>query len=116
MPRGRQTQKRQADAIEAPANTTGKRYIADLNSAKYGLSRPIRITVRAVDDEYIVAFTEAELSRSGKTLDEAIDWLQSSVVTLYDSLKARAPRLGPLPDRQLRVLETYLVEKSNPKA
>jgi hypothetical protein len=69
-----------------------------------------------VDDEYIVTFTEAELSRSGETIDEAIDWLRSSVVTLYDSLKARAPRLGPLPDRQLRVLETYLVEKSNPKA
>jgi hypothetical protein len=66
MPRGPQSRKRPADVIDAPADTTGKRYIADLNSAKYGLSRPIRITVRAVDDEYIVAFTEAELSRSGK--------------------------------------------------
>ena len=101
MPRGRQTQERPADTVEAPVNTTEKRYIADLKSAKYALSRPIGITVRAVDDEYIVAFTEAELSRSGKTLDEAIDWLQSSVVTLFDSLKARAQTLGPLPGRQL---------------
>jgi hypothetical protein len=90
MPRGPEGQKRPADVIDAPANATEKRYIADLNSAKYGLARPIGITVRAVDDEYIVTFTEAELSRSGKTIDDAIDWLQSSVVRFAESTGAEA--------------------------
>jgi hypothetical protein len=91
--------------------------ISDIGSEKYKLAYPINASLRQEDtDEYVASFGEAELSRSGDTPKEAIDWLKSSVVTVYDLFKNRnADQLGPLPTRQLRVLGNYLVAKSNPK-
>jgi hypothetical protein len=90
----------------------------ELSSNKYFLSSPISITIHQdYDDEYTATFSEAELSRSAETAKEAIEWLKSSIVTLYDLLKKRSPeQLGPLPLRQLRVLGKYLVEVPDSKA
>jgi hypothetical protein len=87
-------------------------------TGKYALRRPITVTLKEEnDDEYIACFEEAMLSRSGETPRQAIDWLKSSVVTLYDVLKKKDPKkLGPLPSRQLKVLGDYLVAEPNPKA
>jgi hypothetical protein len=89
-----------------------------LESQKYKLRKPIVITLREnADDEYIASFTEAELSRSGESPREAVEWLKSSIVTLYELLAKRPRRqLGPLPTRQLLVLGEYLVKKPYPKA
>jgi len=91
--------------------------ISDLGSNKYVLTAPLVIALKQeYDDEYVASFVKAELSRSGETPVEAIDWLKSSIVTLYDLLKKRNPeQLGPLPTRQFQVLGEYLVAKPNPK-
>ena len=90
-------------------------FLTDLNDDKYKLSSPITITLQQEsEDEYIVSFPEAELSRSGETAREALDWLKSSMVSLYELYKV-APRLGPLPTRQLRVLGKYIVAKPHSK-
>ena len=90
--------------------------ISDLGTNKYALTTPLVIALKQEhDDEYVASFVKAELSRSGETPMEAIDWLKSSVVTLYELLKKRAPeQLGPLPTRQLQILGEYLVAKPNP--
>jgi hypothetical protein len=89
--------------------------IYDLENAKYGLKKPMLVTAKADDQkEWLVAFPEAELSRSGDSLDEALSWFKSSVVELYELFKEQS-QLGPLPKKQLEVLGQYLVAKPNPK-
>ena len=85
---------------------------------KYALRHPILVTLKeAADDEYVACFEEAKLARSAETAREAINWLKSSIVTLYDVLRKKDLKtLGPLPTRQLKVLGEYLVAELNPKA
>jgi hypothetical protein len=98
--------------------SSGEFNLHNLDSEKYILSCPITVTLsQDYDDEYVASFAEAEVSRSGETPKEAVDWLKSSLVTLYDLLKKKHPEhLGPLPSRQLGVLGKYLVEMPDPKA
>jgi hypothetical protein len=82
-----------------------------LDSAEYQLRKPICVGLKEkADDEYIATFAEAELSRSGDTPQEALAWLKSSIVELYELFKGE-DQLGPLPQRQLRVLEQYIDKK-----
>jgi hypothetical protein len=84
---------------------------------RYALRTPITVALKEVHGEYVASFEEAELSRSGETALDAVDWLQSSIVTLYETLsKKHLKELGPLPKRQLQVLREYLVAEPDPKA
>jgi hypothetical protein len=105
------------DFYNADSNPGAKVVLLNLDG-KYALRRPIMVTLNEENNgEYIACFEEAMLSRSGETAREAIDWLRSSIVTLYDLLKEKDPKkLGPLPSRQLKVLGNYLVAEPNPKA
>lgn len=85
--------------------------INDLANDKYRLKQPIIVMLRQDDDgEWIATFSEAELSRSGETLDEALDWLKASVVELYE-LFSKESKLGPLPRRQFQALGQYIGQK-----
>lgn len=82
-----------------------------LDDPKYDLRKPMVVGLREnANDEYIALFADAELSRSGDTPGEALAWLKSSIVELYELFKGE-DQLGPLPQRQLRVLEQYIGEK-----
>lgn len=86
--------------------------LCDLDSDLYVLKEPLTLTLTQVArEEFIISFTEAELSRSGETAIEAINWLKSSMVELYEIFK-NDNKLGPLPQKQLRILEKYIGEKS----
>lgn len=101
----------------ADTESGAKVLLLSLNG-KYALRKPITVTLKEENDaEYIACFEEARLSRSGETAKEAINWLKSSIMTLYEALLKKDPKtLGPLPTRQLKVLRDYLVAESNPKA
>lgn len=90
-------------------------YLTDLDSASYVLKRAALITLKEVDDEYVISFPEAEILTSGETADEALRWMKSSIVTIYETLKSEHA-LGPLPKRQLKALENYIGPKSTSKA
>jgi hypothetical protein len=106
------------DSFYEADNNPGAKVLLLRVGSKYLVRRPITVTLKEEDDnEYIACFEEARLSRSGETPQEAIDWLKSSIVTLYDALKKKDPKkLGPLPTRQLKVLGDYLVAESASKA
>jgi hypothetical protein len=88
-------------------------YLDSLGNRKFQLKKPIPIFIRQEDDaEWIATFPEAELSRSGDSAVDAITWLKSSIVELYELFKGE-DQLGPLPQRQLRTLERYIGEKSH---
>lgn len=94
-------------------NTTTFYTINDLANNKYQLKQPIVAALRQNDEaEWIATFAKAELSRSGETIDEALDWLKTSVVELYELFKGEH-QLGPLPKKQLQALGQYIVEKSH---
>jgi hypothetical protein len=87
--------------------------ITDLESAKYTLKQPIPLSIEQTsDDEWLATFSEAEISRSGDTPHDAVEWLRSSIVQLFQVFKAEKA-LGPLPKRQLEALGRYIVEKPN---
>src|SRR5687767_12289173 len=70
--------------------------LGNLPGNKYDLKRPIVVTMRPEgDSEWIATFPEAELSRSGDTPQEALGWLESSMIELYELLR-REKKLGPL--------------------
>jgi hypothetical protein len=87
--------------------------ITNLESSRYSLKQPITLGIEQVgDDEWLATFAEADLSRSGDTPHDAVDWLRSSIVQLFQVFKTEKA-LGPLPKRQLEVLGRYIVEKPN---
>ncbi len=81
-----------------------------IGADNYGLSKPIPVRVEYQGEgEFVARFADAHISRSGDTMEDAIAWLQSSIVTLYEHLSSKSiDRLGPLPLRQLEVLRGYL--------
>jgi hypothetical protein len=91
----------------------GTLILTSIPSEKFLLRRPIAISVTYDGEaEWIATFDEAEISRSGETMVEAIDWLESSLVELYE-LFSGEDRLGPLPKKQLQVLEQYFAKKQH---
>jgi hypothetical protein len=88
-----------------------------LSSSKFALRKSIALSMRQDGDgEYVMTFPAAEISRSGETPRIALDWLMVSIVDLYELYKKREHQLGPLPKRQLKALEEYLVAKPNSKS
>jgi hypothetical protein len=84
--------------------------LSDLGHKDYFLKQPLVLMVSEKDSEYVVTLADAELSRSGPTVAEAVNWLESSMVSLYELYKGESA-LGPLPQRQFRALGQYLGEK-----
>jgi hypothetical protein len=90
--------------------------VYNLDSLKYELYRPIVLSLRKeADNEYVASFPAAELSRSGDTAQEAVQWLKSSIVSLYEVLSRQRNQLGPRAARQLHTLGDYVVKKSASK-
>lgn len=87
-------------------------YIYDIGSDELTPSAGIPITIKQYDDdEYIVAFPEAEIIVSGETVAEAVSWLKSRIASSYSRFMSQKEKLGPVPAHQLQVLEKYLVKE-----
>ena len=97
------------------SNRLTKITIDSLLSAEFVLKRPVNVVLDLVDGEIVATFPEAELSRSGEYAYEAIAWLKEAIVSTYKLFDSERSNLGPLPARQLAVLENYL-GKSHTKA
>jgi hypothetical protein len=91
-----------------PAGTV---VLTSIDGPNFYLKRPITISV-VYDGEadWVATFDEAGISRSGETISAATDWLKSSLVELYE-LFSGENQLGPLPKKQLQVLEQYFGKK-----
>lgn len=87
-----------------------------LRANDYILKKPIEVVITYSFDgdfEFIADFSEAEIATSGDTVEEALAWLRSTIVDTYELFTAQRPFLGPLPRRQLKALEKYVVKKQN---
>ena len=82
--------------------------IDDLHSNEYVLKHPIEITISDHGDEILAEFTEAGISVSEDTAVDALQWLKDSIIDSYVTFNNQRDRLGPIPKRQLQVLEKYI--------
>ncbi len=85
--------------------------IDGLPSDTHSLMQSIEAKISYIDGEYLAEFAEAEIVTSGETAEEAIQWLKETIVSLYEFYNNNRGTLGPLPERQLIVLEAYIAEK-----
>jgi hypothetical protein len=103
-------------SITSIAFTSGVKHIIhidDLNSDKYYLKEPIEVTITDLGDQILAEFVEAEISVSEDTASEALSWLKSRIVGSYVRFKNQLDKLGPVPIRQLQVLEEYVGEEQS---
>jgi len=78
-------------------------------SAEFQLSQPIPVTIEGDDDSFTATFAEANISASGETEADAIANFKDSMVSSYQVLEAMpADQLGPLPERQWKVLQNVV--------
>ncbi len=85
--------------------------IDDLLSDTHYLMQSVEAKISYIDGEYLAEFAGAEIVTSGETAEEAIQWLKESIVSLYEFYNDNRGTLGPLPERQLSILEAYIAEK-----
>lgn len=91
-------------------------FLTDIDSEVYRLVKPARLTItQSAEDGYVIMFPEADISVAGETADEALLWMKSSIVTVFETLVSESA-LGPLPALQLAALESHLGKKSASKA
>ena len=95
---------------------SGKVVIDTLPSSTLHLSKPITAKISFSDGEYVAEFAEAEIVTSGETRKEAIEWLRDTIVSLYEYYNNERAALGPLPRRQLTVMETYIGKEQSTEA
>ena len=78
----------------------------------YRLLKPLLITVKYENDEYVAHYADANLSAAGDTAYESIENLKQLMLTVYDNLTSYDPKkLGPAPRRQKTVLMEYINKK-----
>lgn len=84
--------------------------VDDFQVGNYSINQFKAIIEFYGDDDYMASFEEAEIYVSADSATEAIQDLKSSIIDIYEILKSEK-KLGPIPLKQLKVLENYVVEK-----
>lgn len=75
----------------------------------YRARRPIQVEIGRVGESFVAAFQAARVSASGETWEEAVAMLADLILATYERLEAKAAHeLGPLPQRQKRVLARHV--------
>ena len=83
--------------------------ISNLYDDDYVLKRPIPVVLRAAEGgEFVASLEAANIAMSGTFASEALRLLREHIVALYAILLHE--RLGPEPQRQRDILETYIGE------
>jgi dCTP deaminase len=111
---------RQEDAIAKMANVTGYLQglsatrlgpvpLIDLEPGRYELERDIPVVLQPSDDGFIATFFDANIATGGDTEQEALDNLRSLIIDTFEMLESEpSEKLGPEPQRQLRVLRSVI--------
>ena len=83
--------------------------ITTLAPEPYRILRDIPAIVEPTTDGFIATFSDANISASGDTPEEAVSNLRSLILDTFEYLVSEPPdSLGPEPARQLAVLRAFL--------
>lgn len=87
--------------------------IATLAPEPYEVIKPLYVSVRVEEGQYIASFFDANLSASGDTREEAVLNLKDIIATTFEILGTMdESELGPGPLQQRKVLEEYVRRKT----
>lgn len=76
----------------------------------YKILKPIPVTVTEHNDlEFVASLDAANIAMGGTTFHDAFQALVFEILDVFDHLSANADRLGPQPEKQLKLLRTHLV-------
>jgi len=92
---------------QSPTFTT---FIASLGAEEIAVVKPIPVTVRRDEDEYVASFLDANISSGGTTAEEAIANLQSLIADCFDAIDDSEPK-GKSMARQTIVLKEMLCRR-----
>jgi len=88
--------------------------VQSLEPEPYELIKPLRFTVRSVEEAYVASFDDATLSATGDSVAEAVENLKDIMLTTYDILIGSPhDSLGVVPTGQLAVLSEFLRKREN---
>ncbi len=89
--------------------------INDLGEDGYELLRPVPVTIRPEEGEFLASFFDANIHATGATDQEAYDNLRSLILDTFDSLASVPASELALPvGRQARVLRRFVKAKGGP--
>lgn len=86
--------------------------ITTLEPEPFVLLHEIPVAVFSDEDGYLATFTDADISMTGDTREEAMENLRLLIVDMFDDLDAQEAQLGPFPQRQLSVLRKFIHRRS----
>ncbi|MBZ5624822.1 MAG: hypothetical protein LAQ69_39900 [Acidobacteriia bacterium] len=80
-----------------------------LEPRRYELDREIPAILQPSEDGFIATFFDANIATGGDTEQEALDNLRSLIIDTFEMLESEpSERLGPEPQRQLKVLQSII--------
>ena len=101
-----------AGSLTANSSTSDMALTIDkVHSQKYELIQSVPIVIKVDGDGYVAEFRVAEITTSGDTASEALEWMRDAILARFELYRTERDALGPLPKRQLEVLEGYIAQK-----
>jgi hypothetical protein len=83
--------------------------LTSLDPGRYELERDIPVVLQPSDDGFTATFFDANIGTSGDNEEEAIDNLRTLIIDTFQLLDSEPKdRLGPEPQRQLRLLRSLI--------
>jgi hypothetical protein len=99
----------------AHSETVSHRSLRTLGNSNFKLRKPVEIVVIESEDGVLAEFSEAEIAVSDDSVPLALAWMKKRIVASYLRFKRYKGKLGPVPTRQLHVMESYIVERTAQK-
>jgi len=83
-------------------------FISDLRHEAYKLAQPIPVSIEYEDGVVIASFYDVDVYGTGDEVQEAITDLCAQIVEVYELYSQNASRLGPVPAREWKYLQTIV--------
>ena len=91
------------------ASRLGAVPLTTLEPGQYELEREIQAVLHPSEDGFIATFFDANIATGGDTEQEALDNLRSLIIDTFEMLESEpSEKLGPEPQRQLKVLRSMI--------
>lgn len=91
------------------ANQSECRFLTKFTGPEpYLLQEPIPITFKEQEGTVYALFEEANISSGGRTRDEAFEYVEGLILTMYEVLEQEVNNLTAESTRQLNVLRKHL--------
>ncbi|HYD49240.1 MAG TPA: hypothetical protein VEB21_12865 [Terriglobales bacterium] len=97
--------------FEAVRRFTSRHEIDCFPGEPYAVRKPIPVSLNYGPSSVLASFDEANIAMSGDTPAEAMANLAADILDTFDAYDSERGRLGPGPQQQLCVLDSYISKR-----